>query len=63
MKYFSRIIPLLIFVATSLPTFAQPTGGDPNNGGKPAPITGIELLLLAGGLFGVKKLISRKKRN
>ena len=38
---------------------AQPgdPGGDPDN---PVPITGIEYLLIAGGLFGARKLIKKK---
>ena len=41
-------------------TFSQP-GGDPGGGGNPTPITGIELLLIAGGAFGIKKLINNRK--
>lgn len=44
---------------------AQPGGGDPGGGGNPGavPIGGIEILLLAGGALGIRKLVSGKKRN
>jgi len=44
--------------------YAQP--GDPTGGGNPGgavPISGIEILLIGGGAFGVKKLIQRKSKN
>ncbi len=41
---------------------AQPGGGGPGGGGDPdVPITGIEILLAAGGVLGMRKLINRKK--
>lgn len=51
------IILILYFI--SVRAIAQP--GDP--GGNPdVPISGIELLLLGGGLFGVKKLLDQKNK-
>lgn len=54
-------------VITFLPalTKAQPTGGGPGGGPPPVPISGIELLIVAGGLWGAKKIFEnrRKKRD
>jgi hypothetical protein len=35
-------------------------GGNPG-GGNPVPITGIEILIGAGGAYGLRKLMKRKK--
>lgn len=40
---------------------AQPGAGDPTNG-NPTPISGVEILLVAGGVLGIKKLVSRKEK-
>ena len=55
------IIGLLFF---SISVNAQPTGGDPNGGTKPGdvPIGGVELLLIAGAAFGIKKLYNKKEK-
>lgn len=52
-----------LFLATSLPTFAQDPGPDP--GGDPdAPIDGgIAILAAAGIAYGVKTLRSTKEEN
>ena len=43
-------------------SIAQP-GGDPNGGNKPGiPIGGIEILLVAGGAFGISRLVSRRSK-
>ena len=44
---------------------AQPTTGDPNEGGKPgtAPISGIGILIAVGGLLGAKKIFDVRKKN
>lgn len=51
------ITVLLIFISCSLT--AQP--GDPN-GDPGVPITGIEILISMGALFGVKKLLGKSKQ-
>lgn len=38
---------------------AQP--GDPPNPDDPVPIGGIEILLISGGLFGIRKILGRSK--
>jgi hypothetical protein len=49
-----------IIVAIMLPALAQP--GDPGQDpGAPVPMEGTEILLVAGGLWGVKKIIDGKK--
>lgn len=43
---------------------AQPGGGGPGGGDDPdVPITGIEILLVAGGFLGVRKLLNNKKKS
>lgn len=37
--------------------------GDPGGGGVPVPISGIEILLGLGGLYGAKKIYELTKRN
>ena len=52
----------LIFIAILffLPAFIFAQPGDP--GGDPdVPITGIEILLMAGGALGIKRLMGNKK--
>lgn len=42
-------------------SLAQP-GGDPGGGGNPTvPISGIEILLGVGGLYGARKFLQKKK--
>jgi hypothetical protein len=52
------IVPFLLF---SLTAASQP--GNPGGGGKPVPITGIEVLIGLGGALGLKKMISKRKNN
>ena len=50
----------------SMKVFAQGTGGPGNPGGdpdNPVPLTGIEWLLIAGGILGAGKLLGRKKNH
>lgn len=58
-----RLLYILIFTIGSVSvSLAQPgdPDGDPD---QPVPITGIEILIAAGGLFGAKKIIdSRRKK-
>lgn len=42
--------------------YAQPNGGGGPGGGPPAPIGGIEYLLGAGILYGLKKIIGKQKK-
>lgn len=45
----------------SFMSLAQP-GGDPGGGGNPTvPISGIEILLGVGGLYGARKFLQKKK--
>ena len=46
------VVLLLCLAMTVITVAAQPGIGDPNGGAKPAPISGIEWLLMGGGLFG-----------
>jgi len=48
---------LLLFSGISQITFAQP--GDPP---PPVPISGIEWLLVAGGILGAKKVFQKFKK-
>lgn len=49
---------LLLWLGPVMPGFSQPgdPGGDPD-----VPISGIEWLLVAGGIFGVRRIYSRLK--
>lgn len=58
MKYLSLIICLILIPVCLM---AQP-GPPPPDPGEPVPLSGIELLLAAGALFGGKKLWDRTKR-
>jgi hypothetical protein len=58
-KYYLFVFLMLAVSISS--TFAQP-GGNPGGGVKPGvPIPGIELLLLLGGIIGIRKIMSYKK--
>jgi len=53
---------VLLFLALHVAN-AQPGGGGPGGGGDPdVPITGIGILLAAGGVLGMRKLIQSKKK-
>jgi hypothetical protein len=53
------LMVILLFVA--YPMIAQP--GDPGGDPDAVPITGIEILIGVGALFGVKKIYDSKKNN
>lgn len=64
-KFFSRqflISSVLSFLLlmVSFNSIGQPTDPDID---PDIPITGIEILLAAGALFGVKKLLSRRNKS
>lgn len=51
---------VIVFSLVSLVVMAQPS--DPGGGGNPTvPITGIEILIAAGGALGIRKLIQSRK--
>jgi hypothetical protein len=59
------ISTVFMLTALSLPAFAQPPG-DPNGGTKPGedvPITGIEILIAAGGALGLRSLIAKRNKS
>lgn len=56
-----RLALIVVFSLVSLLAYGQPS--DPGGGGNPTvPITGIEILLAAGGALGLRKLIQRKTK-
>ena len=56
---FTLVLCLFFFSMISL--FAQP-GNPPDPGASnPVPIAGIEYLIVAGALFGVKKIYDKRK--
>ena len=58
MNSFKKVILILVFSLSGSYLMAQPgEPGDPD-----VPITGIEILLAAGGLFGAKKVIDSKRK-
>jgi len=56
-----RLSILLFFItSTQLQVFSQP--GDPGGGGNPSvPISGLEILIGAGGAWGLKKVLEKRK--
>jgi hypothetical protein len=56
------IIVLSLFLTAHLNAQIPPTPPNPGGGTNPTPITGIEILLALGGLFGVKKVIDFRKK-
>ena len=59
---FRLVFLCLVFAMPAIVALGQP--GDPQGGVKPnAPISGIEILLGAGMLFGLRKLIGKKPGN
>ncbi|MCD9019762.1 hypothetical protein [Parachryseolinea silvisoli] len=62
MNFVKKALFVVVFmlIANRAIVYAQPTnppGGDPDK----VPITGIEYLLISGGLLGGYKLLKRKK--
>jgi hypothetical protein len=54
------VVVFMLIANRATDVYAQPTnppGGDPDK----VPITGIEYLLISGGLLGGYKLLKRKK--
>ena len=56
-------IAVFLFLALHV-AMAQPGGGGPGGGGDPdVPITGLEYLLIAGGILGAKRLIKSRRES
>jgi len=56
-------LAVLLFLTLHI-AHGQPGGGGPGGGGDPdVPITGIGILLAAGGVLGMRKLIRSKKKS
>ncbi|UII24855.1 hypothetical protein LVD15_16265 [Fulvivirga maritima] len=63
MNQFFKIGVLFLLIAIyPCVVFAQGGGVPPPNPPAPVPIGGIELLLMAGGALGLKKIISSRKK-
>jgi hypothetical protein len=58
-----RILYLLSILFLSFTAVAQPTGGGPGDPDNPVPITGIEILLVAGGVLGIRKFFNKKEKS
>lgn len=61
MKNATARICIIISLSISSVVEAQP--GDPPTPNENVPIGGIEVLLLSGGLLGIKKLMARRKND
>jgi hypothetical protein len=60
MRLITPLLASVFLLICPVTTFGQPGGGGPP---PPVPISGIEILIGAGALFGAKKIYdSRKKR-
>jgi len=59
LKFILSFIALLFLTISAVE--AQPGGGGP--GDPDVPITGIEILLAAGGVLGMRKLINSRKKS
>ena len=59
-QFFRFIFLSLLLLTVEFSVYSQPTdpAGDPD-----IPISGIEILLAAGALFGVKKLLGRGRKS
>ncbi|NOS55450.1 MAG: hypothetical protein HOP37_04240 [Cyclobacteriaceae bacterium] len=60
MVCFKRVLALsFLFCVSAVVVYAQPgdPGGDPD-----VPITGIEILIGAGGALGIKKMLKKRKK-
>lgn len=61
------LIVVTLFIILVIPgaSLAQPTGGGPGGTPPAIPVTGVEILLLGGGIFGAKKIYNhmKKKKN
>jgi hypothetical protein len=53
-------ITVFTILSTSTATLAQP--GDPTNPDNQVPIGGIEILIVSGSIYGVKKILERRKQ-
>jgi len=53
-------IYFIIAILISSTAMAQP--GDPPDPDNPVPIGGIEILLISGGLLGIKRILGRGKK-
>jgi len=65
--FFLLVLTVAILVVSTQPVYAQPGGG-----GNPCPfppcnpdvpISGIEILLAAGGVLGIKRILGAMKRS
>jgi hypothetical protein len=55
----ARFVVIILLLLMAFPILAQP--GDPSSDPDAVPITGLELLIGAGALLGVKRIYSRNK--
>lgn len=63
-----RLILVVVFSLVSLLAVAQPPpdgggNGDPTPTNPTVPISGVEILLLAGGALGLRSLLSKKDKS
>jgi hypothetical protein len=61
MIFTTRNILTVLALLLVISSFGQPGGGGNPGGGPPVPITGVEVLIAAGGLLGWKFLTRKAK--
>lgn len=57
------LICLAFLVISAVAGYAQPGNPPPPDPGDPVPLSGIELLIGAGVMLGIRKLIKREKNH
>lgn len=63
MKFLIQVFFLLVvFSFIPLLLVAQPAGGGPTGGTAPVPITGLEYLIVSGGLLGGYRYFKKRKQ-
>ena len=54
MTWKSKLLMLSLLALQASHAFAQPGGGGDPGHGSPVPVGGVELLLIAGGILGLR---------
>lgn len=61
MKGLQKTLYIIFFSVSSVVAFAQPQPQNPSDDPDAVPITGLEYLLIGGGVYGVSRLLKKRK--